>query len=174
MGTPLDSKPILNIVLVAPEIPYNTGNIIRLCANVGAQLHLVEPLGFQLNNPRLRRAALDYRDLTDIVSHSSVDDFLNLVDIATVYGAVTDGQISYTEPEYHLGDTILFGSESVGLADNVVSRLPKKNRLWIPMKPNNRSLNLSNAAAIIVYEMWRQLGFSGASTVPQENRSYFS
>lgn len=170
----MDFKPILNVVLVAPEIPHNTGNIIRLCANVGARLHLVEPLGFQLNNPRLRRAALDYQDLTEIITHTSIDGFLDSVDIATVYSAVTDGQVSYTEPEYHFGDTIIFGSESVGLADDVVSRLPKENRLRIPMKPANRSLNLSNAAAIIVYEMWRQMGFSGSSDVAELEQPYFS
>ena len=170
----MDSNPILNVVLVAPEIPHNTGNIIRLCANVGARLHLVEPLGFQLNNPRLRRAALDYRDLTEIITHTSIDAFLDSVDIATVYGAVIDGQVPYTEPEYHVGDTIIFGSESVGLVDDIVSCLPKKNRLRIPMKPANRSLNLSNAAAIIVYEMWRQMGFSGSVDAADLEQPYFS
>ncbi len=149
-------------------------NVIRLCANVGARLHLVEPLGFQLENPGLRRASLDYSDLTNILVHNSIDEFFKAVSIGTVYGATTRGTVLYTTPRYRLGDTIVFGSESVGLPSNVVDKLNFENRVHIPMMPANRSLNISNAAAIIVYEMWRQIGFSGASSIPHENQSYFS
>ena len=170
----MDFQPIVNVVLVAPEIPQNTGNLIRLCANVGARLHLVEPLGFKLENPGLRRASLDYSDLTNIRMHHEMDDFLKDLPIGRVYGATNQGTVLYTTPRYLLGDTIVFGSESVGLPSNVVDKLRIENRVRIPMMPANRSLNISNAAAIIVYEMWRQIGFAGASPFPHKNKSYFS
>ncbi len=170
----MDLQPIANVVLIAPEIPQNTGNLIRLCANVGARLHLVEPLGFQLKNPGLRRASLDYGDLTNILVHRSIDEFFKAVSISTIYGATTRGTVLYTTPRYRLGDTIVFGSESAGLPVNVVDKIKLENRVHIPMMPANRSLNISNAAAIIVYEMWRQIGFSGASSSTHENQSYFS
>lgn len=152
----------LNVALITPEIPQNTGNIIRLCANIGAHLHLVEPLGFRLRDPLLKRAALDYTDLVNISTYSSVDDLFHTLVDGDVYGAVTDGPTLYTDPRYLPGDTIVFGPESVGLSDNLVSRLDEAHRVRIPMRPSNRSLNLSNAAAIIAYEMWRQLGFVGS------------
>jgi len=170
----LDIKPIANVVLIAPEIPQNTGNLIRLCANVGARLHLVEPLGFQLDNPRLRRASLDYSDLTNIIVHKTIDEFLKDVPIGRVYGATIPGTVTYTTPRYQLGDTIVFGSESVGLPRNVINKLNHNNQINVPMMPANRSLNISNAAAIIVYEVWRQVGFLGASPLPHKNQSYFS
>ena len=170
----MDFQPIANIVLIAPEIPQNTGNVIRLCANVGARLHLVEPLGFRLENPGLRRASLDYSDLTDILVHNSIDELFQTISIHSVYGATIPGTVVYTSPRYQLGDTIVFGSESVGLPDSLVDKLNLENRVQIPMMPANRSLNISNAAAIIVYEMWRQIGFSGASALARENQSYFS
>ena len=170
----MNANPLLNVVLVSPEIPYNTGNIIRLCANVGANLHLVEPLGFILDNPHLRRASLDYSDLTDILVYNSIDEFFQTVSIGSVYGATIPGTVLYTSPRYQLGDTIVFGSESVGLPVSLVDKLSLENRVQIPMMPANRSLNISNAAAIIVYEMWRQIGFSGASALAHENQSYFS
>lgn len=170
----MDFQPIVNVVLVAPEIPQNTGNLIRLCANVGARLHLVEPLGFKLENPGLRRASLDYSDLTHIQVHHFIDEFLKDVPIGRVYGATNHGTVLYTTPRYRRGDTIVFGSESVGLPGNVVDKLRIENRVRIPMMPANRSLNISNAAAIIVYEMWRQIGFSGASPFPNKNRSNFA
>jgi len=157
----MPSKPVANVVLMTPEIPQNTGNVIRLCANVGARLHLVEPLGFRLDNSHLRRAALDYRDIADIVCHSSIEALLELFPVDRVYGAIIDGPVHYDSPKYLPGDAILFGPESSGLPDTVVARLHCRNRVRIPMKPSNRSLNLSNAVAIIVYEMWRQMGFSG-------------
>jgi tRNA (cytidine/uridine-2'-O-)-methyltransferase len=170
----MDFSPIANVVLVAPEIPQNTGNVIRLCANVGARLHLVEPLGFQLENPRLRRASLDYSDLADIVVHNSIEEFFSTTSLGSIYGATISGTVPYTTPRYKLGDTIIFGSESVGLSGGVVDKINPENRVHIPMMPANRSLNISNAAAIIIYEIWRQIGFHGASAFPNEKQSYFS
>ena len=170
----MDLQPTANVVLIAPEIPQNTGNIIRLCANVGARLHLVEPIGFKLGNPGLRRASLDYGDLTDIVIHNSVDEFFQTISIDNVYGATIPGTVPYTAPRYQPEDTIIFGSESVGLPRSVVDRLNLEHRVHIPMMPANRSLNISNAVAVIVYEMWRQTAFQGASAFPNGNRSYFS
>ena len=170
----MDLQPTANVVLIAPEIPQNTGNIIRLCANVGARLHLVEPIGFKLRNPGLRRASLDYSDLTDIVIHNSVDEFFQTISIDNVYGATIPGTVPYTAPRYQREDTIIFGSESVGLPRSVVDRLNLEHRVHIPMMPANRSLNISNAVAVIVYEMWRQTAFQGASAFPNGNRSYFS
>ena len=137
-------------------------------------MHLVEPLGFQLENPGLRRASLDYSDLTDTLVHNSIDEFLKIVSIDSVYGATIPGTVLHTTPRYRPGDSIVFGSESTGLPESVVDKLNFENRIQIPMMPANRSLNICNAAAIIVYEIWRQLGFSGASSVQHENQSYFS
>ena len=170
----MNLKPTANLVLIAPEIPQNTGNVIRLCANVGARLHLVKPLGFELENPGLRRASLDYSDLTDILVHESIDEFLQTISIDRVYAATTSGTIPYTAPQYNFGDTIVFGSESLGLPDSFVDTLKLENRVHIPMMPANRSLNLSNAAAIVVYEMWRQIHFHGSSDLQDRNPCYFS
>lgn len=170
----MDFRPIANIVLVTPEIPQNTGNVIRLCANVGAQLHLVKPLGFELENRGLRRASLDYSDLTNISVHNSVDELFEGVSMDRVYGATIPGDVLYTTPRYEQGDTIVFGPESVGLPDMFVNRLNNMNRIQIPMVSGNRSLNISNAAAIIVYEVWRQIGFIGASDTVGENQLHFT
>lgn len=170
----MDFKPIVNVVLVSPEIPQNTGNLIRLCANVGACLHLVQPLGFELDHPGLRRASLDYSDLTNVLVHDSIDEIFKSVSIDRIYGATIPGNVLYTEPRYKVGDTVVFGSESVGLSDDVVSKLDYENRVHIPMVAGNRSLNISNAASIIVYEMWRQVGFSRASSMREHTQSYFS
>ena len=170
----MNFQPIANVALIAPEIPQNTGNLIRLCANAGARLHLVKPLGFQLQDPRVRRASLDYSDLTDVRVHNSVNEFFQTTSIDSVYGATIPGTVLYTAPKYQIGDTIVFGSESVGLPSSVVDKLNFENRVHIPMMPANRSLNISNAAAIIVYEIWRQTGFPGASPLPDGNESYFS
>lgn len=170
----MSSNSIVNVVLVTPEIPQNTGNVIRLCANVGARLHLVEPLGFRLDNPGLRRAALDYSDVADIVCHTSIEAIFELAPIDRIYGAITNGLVPYDSPRYCFGDTIIFGPESSGLSDNFASRLRADNRVRIPMKPSNRSLNLSNAVAIIVYEMWRQMGFIGANARLLPDQSGFS
>ena len=170
----MNFQPIANVVLIAPEIPQNTGNLIRLCANVGARLHLVEPLGFQLENAGLRRASLDYSDLTSVSVHDSIDELFKAVPYGKVYGATIPGSVLYTTPKYQPGDTIVFGPESVGLSSDVLDELDFEDCIHIPMMPANRSLNISNAAAIIVYEMWRQLGFSGASPFAHENQCYFS
>ena len=170
----MDLQPIFNLVLVAPEIPQNTGNLIRLCANVGARLNLVTPLGFQLNDSKLSRAALDYGDVVDVIVYKSIDEYFDGVTMESVYGAVTSGTVSYTSPKYNLGDTIIFGSESSGLPSSVVEKLISENRIYIPMIPANRSINLANAAAIIVYEMWKQLDFTGAVSKSNLRQPYFS
>jgi len=162
----VDKEPLINVVLCNPEIPQNTGNIIRLCANVGARLHLVQPLGFKLDDAKLRRAALDYQDLTNVVLHDSIESILTRDKRATVYATTVDSPVVYTDPIFQTGDTVIFGSESIGLSDQVLSRLPPENQLTIPMMPANRSINLSNAVAIVAYEAWRQIGFSGASLRP--------
>ena len=159
----ISSQPLINVVLITPEIPQNTGNVIRLCANAGARLHLVRPLGFRLDEGDLRRAALDYSDLADVVIHETTQTFFDTVFIERVFGTMVNGPTSYIDPEYRAGDTIVFGSESNGLSKDDISRILPANRLRIPMLPANRSLNLSNAVAIVVYEMWRQLKFSGAA-----------
>ena len=164
----------INIVLVAPEIPQNTGNIIRLCSNVGASLHLVEPLGFTLDSPRLRRAALDYDDLVDVHQHKSTDKLFESRPIDSVFAATSGGKTQYNLAQYKLGNTIVFGSESSGLPDHLIQKFNAANRLRIPMMPGNRSLNLSNAAAIIVYEMWSQLNFIGAEFGHDPQKPYFS
>jgi tRNA (cytidine/uridine-2'-O-)-methyltransferase len=163
-----------NVALVAPEIPQNTGNIIRLCANTGSRLHLVEPLGFSLDEKQLRRAYLDYRDLADVVVHGSVDSFLGSIDITRAFAATVGGDTRYDQAEYKDGDTVIFGSESVGLSDEAIGKIQPANRISIPMMPSNRSLNLSNAVSLVVYEMWRQQSFVGSETsnsLPAEHRS---
>lgn len=170
----MDSESVLNVVLIAPEIPQNTGNVIRLCANVGARLHLVEPLGFELENSRLRRASLDYRDLTDVVIYRSAEEFFGRVSTGNVYGAAIPGIVPYTTPSYQAGDTIVFGPESTGLSGEVLKEFNVENVVGIPMAPASRSLNLSNAAAIIVYEMWRQINFLGSASSLNDPQSHFS
>ena len=160
----MNQEPVINVVLVTPEIPQNTGNIIRLCANTGSKLHLVEPLGFSLDSAGLKRAALDYGDIADIVLHSSLATFLQSLPSRGVYGAVVDGPVSYTCPRYLSGDTIVFGPESTGLPHEVSDLFEAQNLIHIPMAPTNRSLNLSNAVAIVVYEMWRQMAFVGSNS----------
>jgi tRNA (cytidine/uridine-2'-O-)-methyltransferase len=164
----------LNVALVAPEIPQNTGNIIRLCANAGARLHLVEPLGFTLTEKGLRRASLDYRDLADVVVHKSFQHLLQAVDPGRTFIATLDGNTSYHELKYRDDDTVVFGSESRGLPDEVISTLFSGNCIRIPMMPANRSINLSNAVALVVYEMWRQLAFAGDKFPIPHSKQYFS
>ena len=166
--------PTFDVVLISPEIPQNTGNIIRLCANVGACLHLVKPLGFNLDDPRLRRASLDYSDIANVVVHESSAHLFGSRMINRVFAATTNSIVPYTQPSYQLGDTIILGRESLGLSDDIVENVLPENRVHIPMQPANRSLNLSNATAIIVYEMWRQLQFNGAPPSIDNNKTYFS
>lgn len=150
---------MFHVVLYQPEIPPNTGNIIRLCANTGATLHLIHPLGFVLDDKRLRRAGLDYHEFAGIREHHSLEDFLDAVKPANVYGLSTRGTRSYAEVAFRPGDALLFGPESRGLPEPVRNGLPPGHLLRIPMAPGSRSLNLSNAAAILLYEAWRQQGF---------------
>lgn len=151
---------MFNIVLFEPEIPPNTGNIIRLCANTGCQLHLIEPLGFSITNKQLRRAGLDYHEFTNIDVHENLDHCLKKLNAGNIYAFSTKGQNNYTSVNYLNGDVLLFGPETRGLPQSVLSKLPPKNILRIPMKPDSRSLNLSNAAAIVIYEALRQQDFS--------------
>jgi tRNA (cytidine/uridine-2'-O-)-methyltransferase len=150
---------VFHIVLFQPEIPPNTGNTIRLCANTGAHLHLVEPLGFDLTEPQLRRAGLDYHDLARVSVHANLADCLAALDGARLFVIETDGTRRYDEAAFRPGDALLFGRETSGLPAEVAAKLPPHERLSIPMRPSNRSLNLSNAVAVVVYEAWRQCGF---------------
>ena len=154
---------MFNIVLYQPEIPPNTGNVMRLCANVGAQLHLIRPLGFDLNESRLRRAGLDYGDWEDVRTHGSLEELLAELAPARVYAYTTRGPRRYTDVRYRPGDVLLFGSETRGLPDGVRASLAPDSLLRLPLQPGNRSLNLSNAVAIVAYEAWRQLGFAGGA-----------
>jgi tRNA (cytidine/uridine-2'-O-)-methyltransferase len=163
-----------NVVLVAPEIPQNTGNIIRLCANTGARLHLVEPLGFGLDEKQLRRASLDYGHLTDVVVHESFEILLDSIDSSRMFAASSGGDTPYDQVDYRDGDTVVFGSESRGLSNEILAQMLLENRIGIPMMPANRSINLSNAVALVVYEMWRQQSFVGSELPTPESSEYFS
>lgn len=158
---------VIHVILHEPEIPPNTGNVIRLCANSGATLHLVEPLGFSIENAKLRRAGLDYHEFAELRVHASLDACLAALGGARVYALSTRGSSRYDEATFAPGDALLFGAETRGLPQSVLDALPAAQRLRLPMRPGNRSLNLSNAVAIVVYEAWRQLGFAGAG--PDEN-----
>jgi tRNA (cytidine/uridine-2'-O-)-methyltransferase len=161
---PCDDNPTMfNIILYEPEIPPNTGNIIRLCANSGTKLHLVEPLGFELDEPRLKRAGLDYREFADVRTHADLATCLRVMGHPRVYALSTRGRTSHASPVYEPGDAFLFGPETRGLPKEVLESLPEERRLRIPMLANSRSLNLSNAAAVLVYEAWRQNGFTGGA-----------
>ena len=153
---------MFHLILFRPEIPPNTGNIIRLCANTGAALHLIEPQGFRLEDRELRRAGLDYHEYARLKVHPDLSSCLAAVQPHRLFGCSTRGRRLYTEPTYTPGDAFLFGPETQGLPQSVLEELPESQRLRIPMRPDNRSLNLSNAAAVIVYEAWRQQGFDGA------------
>ncbi len=152
---------MFHIALYEPRIAPNTGNIIRLIANNGCQLHLIEPLGFDLEEKKLRRAGLDYRDLRNVTCHANYQEFLHNVDERRVLACTTKGSRPHDQIEYQKGDVLLFGSETSGLPSEVMESIPPDNRLRIPMQPSSRSLNLSNAVAIVSYEAWRQLGFEG-------------
>ncbi len=154
---------MLNIVLFEPEIPPNTGNIIRLCANAGCSLHLIEPLGFDLDDKKMRRAGLDYREFADIQLYPDIESFRRQQGDSRIFAATTKGGTPYHEISYQPGDAILFGPETRGLPTHVLDSLGPARTIRIPMKPHSRSLNLSNAAALIVYEGLRQLEFPGLS-----------
>ncbi|MEA3133742.1 MAG: tRNA (cytidine/uridine-2-O-)-methyltransferase [Gammaproteobacteria bacterium] len=152
---------MFHVVLYEPEIPPNTGNTIRLCANTGATLHLVKPLGFRLDDRSLQRSGLDYHDLAEMKIHANLDACLTELKEARVFAVETGGRLCYSGLECHAGDAFLFGPETRGLPAAVQDRIGRENSLFIPMKPNCRSINLSNAVAIVAFEAWRQLGFVG-------------
>lgn len=153
---------MFHVVLYQPEIPPNTGNVIRLCANTGASLHLIRPLGFELDDRRLRRAGLDYHEYARVQAHDTLDNFIAAVKPARLLACSTRGQTAYGDARYQPGDALLFGPETRGLPPEILHAIPGEQRLRIPMQPNNRSLNLSNAVAIILYEAWRQHGYAGS------------
>lgn len=147
------------VALYQPEIPPNTGNIIRLCANTGARLHLIKPLGFRMDDRDLKRAGLDYHEFVDVQQHDSLAHLLEALPSSRVLGFTTRGASAHHEWQYRDDDILLFGPETRGLPDAVLETLPADQRIRIPLRPGNRSLNLSNAVAVAVYEAWRQQGF---------------
>lgn len=153
---------MFHLILYQPEIPPNTGNIIRLCANVGATLHLVHPLGFTLDEARVRRAGLDYREMARVVEHDDLAACLTSLDQARVFALTTRGRYSFFGAAFLAGDAFLLGPETRGLPQAVIDGLPADRVLRLPLVPGNRSLNLSNAAAVVLFEAWRQQGFGGA------------
>ena len=154
---------MFSLILYQPEIPPNTGNVIRLCANTGVALHLIEPLGFDLEERKLRRAGLDYREFATVQTHSSLEECLESLGQPRVFALSTRGSTRHDTPDYREGDALLLGPETRGLPQELLDALPDEQCLRLPMRPDNRSLNLSNTAAIIVYEAWRQLGFEGGN-----------
>lgn len=154
---------MLHIVLYQPEIPPNTGNIIRLAANTGAQLHLVAPLGFSIEDRQLRRAGLDYHEYARLRVHPDWQACLGALAGARRFACSTKGTTLHTAPAYAQGDAFVFGPETRGLPEDVLTGFTPEHRLRIPMRPDNRSLNLSNAVAVVVFEAWRQLGFAGST-----------
>lgn len=159
---------MFDVILHAPEIPPNTGNVIRLCANTGARLHLVEPLGFSMDDRQLRRAGLDYHEYASVRLHASLEAALLAIAEAQghaprLFALSTRGTVRFDKPAYAPGDAFLFGGETAGLPDDVLARIAEAHRLRLPMRPDNRSLNLSNAVAVVVFEAWRQQGFEGGT-----------
>jgi tRNA (cytidine/uridine-2'-O-)-methyltransferase len=153
--------PLLHIALYEPRMPQNTGNIIRLVSNNGCHLHLIEPLGFEMDEKKLRRASLDYRDLARVTQHPDYPSFLAAMGARRIFALTTQGSRPHTQPSYRDEDVLLFGSETCGLPDAVRDAIPEQQRIRIPMQPQARSMNLSNAVAVVSYEAWRQLGFVG-------------
>jgi tRNA (cytidine/uridine-2'-O-)-methyltransferase len=152
---------VFRVVLVAPEIPPNTGNAIRLCANTGCRLHLVEPLGFDLSDAQLRRAGLDYAEMTCVTVHADWAACRTALGDARLFALTTKASRRHTSADFQPGDAFVFGSESSGLPAAVLAEIADNHRLRLPLIPGNRSLNLSNAVAVMVYEAWRQQGFAG-------------
>jgi len=156
---------LFHVVLVEPEIPPNTGNIIRLCANTGAQLHLIEPLGFPLDDSKMKRAGLDYHDYATMKVHKNWDAFMADVapDTSRMFALTTHGSAPFADARFREGDVFVFGSETKGLAPALRESFPSAQRIRLPMRPDNRSLNLSNTVAVVVYEAWRQNGYLGGA-----------
>ena len=151
---------MFSVILYEPEIPPNTGNIIRLCANTGSSIHLVKPLGFELDDKRLRRAGLDYHEFAELAVHESLQECLEALRAPRVFALSTRGRTRYDQPDYAPGDALLFGPVTRGLPQDVLDAQPPERRLRLPMRPGVRSLNLSNAAAVVLYEAWRQQDFA--------------
>jgi tRNA (cytidine/uridine-2'-O-)-methyltransferase len=156
---------MLHVVLYQPEIPQNAGNIVRLCANTGARLHLVRPLGFTLGERRLRRAGLDYHEIASVSVHPDWAACLAALGRARLFAVTTRAPTRYDQPAYAPHDAFLFGPESRGLPDDLLESLPAERRLKIPMQAGSRSLNLANAVAVMLYEAWRQCGFDADAPV---------
>ena len=154
---------MFNIVLFQPEIPPNTGNIIRLCANTGCTLHLIHPLGFDLDDKKLRRAGLDYAEFAQVIEHPDLDSLNAQVDPDRIFACSTKGSTLYTAPHIQSGDTFVFGPETRGLPNDYLSSLKSEQILRLPMLADSRSMNLSNSVSVVVYEAWRQIGFEGQS-----------
>lgn len=154
---------LINIVLFEPEIPPNTGNIIRLAANTGSHLHLIQPYGFELDDKRMRRAGLDYHEFAGLSQYADWQSFTAEHGEKRLFGVSTKAKLRYSEIRYEAGDFLIFGPETRGLPEGIRDELGKDRLLRIPMLPDSRSLNLSNAAAVLVYEAWRQLGFTAGS-----------
>ncbi|HTM60446.1 MAG TPA: tRNA (cytidine(34)-2'-O)-methyltransferase [Burkholderiales bacterium] len=153
---------MLDVVLVEPEIPPNTGNVIRLAANTGARLHLVKPLGFSLDDKNLKRAGLDYHEYASMVVHDSWQAFATAMRGRRMFAFATKAERLFTDVQFARDDVLIFGKEASGLSPAIVETFAPEMRLRLPMRPGNRSLNLSNAVAVAVFEAWRQLGFAGA------------
>ncbi|MGZ8200420.1 MAG: tRNA (uridine(34)/cytosine(34)/5-carboxymethylaminomethyluridine(34)-2'-O)-methyltransferase TrmL [Methylosarcina sp.] len=153
---------MFHIVLYEPEIPSNTGNIIRLCANTGAKLHLIQPLGFQLEDKKLRRAGLDYHEWVEVKEHPSLAGFIESIHPKRLFALSTKAKKKISEFAFQPEDAFLFGPESRGLPENILAELGTERTLYLPMRPESRSLNLSNTVAIVLYEAWRQQSFAGA------------
>lgn len=156
---------MFNVVLFEPEIPPNTGNIIRLCANTGAKLHLIKPLGFPLEHAKLKRAGLDYHEFANLKLYENWSDFLTTTqaDLRRVFALTTKGQRSLLDTKFHSNDYFVFGSETKGISDEVRASIFRENHLRLAMLANSRSLNLSNSVAVVVYEAWRQHQFQGGA-----------
>jgi tRNA (cytidine/uridine-2'-O-)-methyltransferase len=152
---------VFHVILYQPEIPPNTGNVIRLCANSGARLHLVRPLGFDVDDRRLRRAGLDYHEFASLRVHDDLQAALEAIDPVRLFAVSTRGRQRFDSPRYACGDAFLFGPESRGLPAELLQNMDPDRVIRLPMRPGNRSLNLSNAVAVTVFEAWRQLGFDG-------------
>lgn len=155
---------MLHVILFRPEIPPNTGNVIRLCANTGAALHLIRPLGFELDDARLRRAGLDYHEYARVAVHDDLPACLDTIGTPRVFAFTTRGRVAHVNVRFSDGDALLFGCETAGLPGEVLDTIPAAQRLRLPMRADSRSLNLSNTVAVAVYEAWRQLGFAGAAS----------
>ena len=153
---------MLDVVLFQPQIPPNTGNIIRLCANTGFRLHLIEPLGFDLEDKKLRRAGLDYHEFAALKRHANYQSFIESEQPKRILAVTTKSTAYYGDISFQSGDYLLFGSETGGLPEDVRQQIPDQDKIRIPMLKDSRSMNLSNATAVIVYEAWRQLGFANS------------